>query len=60
MAVFKALKRNKFTISYKEKEADKLLKMEQCLMDIYGYDRSQLHKVLVREKFQQVSMIWNK
>jgi|TARA_B100000073_G_C23662129_1_gene545024 hypothetical protein len=44
-------------ISYQGTEANKVLHMEQVLMDKYGYNRSQLHKQLVREKYQQVVAI---
>ena len=44
-------------ISYQGTEAQKVLHMEDVLMDKYGYNRSQLHKQLVREKYQQVVAI---
>ena len=44
-------------ISYQGLEAKKVLHMEDVLMQKYGYNRSQLHKVLVREKYQQVVSI---
>lgn len=42
-------------ISYTSREADKLLAMEEHLMDKYGYNRSQLHKQLVREAYNRVT-----
>jgi hypothetical protein len=44
----------KSTVSYGKKECLKLKRMEQMLMEHYGYDYSQLHKVLVRERYNQI------
>ena len=35
-------------------EAEKVSDMEDYLMSFYGYDFSQLHKTLIREKYYQV------
>lgn len=45
------------SISYQKNEADKILMMEDWLMTHYGYNRSQLHKQLVRKEYQQSRMI---
>ena len=49
-------KQIKRTISYGKHE-ERVLTMEDYLMDHYGYDRSQLHKVLVRERYHQIRMV---
>lgn len=41
-------------ISYTSQEADKILAMESYLMDHYGYNRSQLHKQLIRAAYNEV------
>ena len=51
------IKQIKVSISYQQKEADKLLKMEDELMEYYGYNRSQLHKTLIRDAYRQHSRI---
>ena len=43
-------------ISYQSSEA-KVLEMEDWLMQHNGYNRSQLHKQLVREKYQMQRMM---
>jgi len=43
----------KFTISYQEREVGKIIMMEKYLMEFFGYNRSQLHKELIREKYKQ-------
>ena len=43
----------KFTISYQQREVDKIIMMENHLMEFFGYNRSQLHKELIREKYKQ-------
>lgn len=45
-------------ISYQSSEA-KVLEMEDWLMQHNGYNRSQLHKQLVREKYQMQRMMWH-
>ena len=47
------------SISYQRNEADKVLMMEDWLMSHYGYNRSQLHKQLVRKEYQTSRMLWN-
>ncbi|KZR77618.1 hypothetical protein PMIT1320_00388 [Prochlorococcus marinus str. MIT 1320] len=53
----KEKKRVKVSISYQQQEVDKVLKMESELMKRYGYNRSQLHKALIRERHSQVNML---
>lgn len=54
MAIYSSpAKRNKFTISYKENEVKKFTEMELYLMEKYCYDRSQLHKELIRKEYKQ-------
>jgi hypothetical protein len=55
-ALTKNSKQIKRTVSYGSNEAIKLNKMEMMLMEHYGYDFSQLHKVLIRERYNQVSL----
>jgi hypothetical protein len=52
----KSPKQVKRTVSYGSNEAIKLKKMETVLMEYYGYDYSQLHKVLIRDRYNQVSL----
>ena len=52
--IAKDLKQVKSTVSYGKNECLKLKKMEQTLMEHYGYDFSQLHKVLIRERYNQI------
>ena len=47
-------KQKKRSVSYGAYEAQKVSDMEDYLMNFYGYDFSQLHKVLIREKYYQV------
>ena len=51
MPVIQNKKQTVLSISYQQLEAPKLLAMEDFLMDHYGYNRSQLHKQLVRDKY---------
>ena len=54
MAIYQnPMKKNKFTVSYTEREVEKIPKMEFILMDAYGLDRSALHKFLIKEKYRQ-------
>jgi hypothetical protein len=46
-----------FTISYQKQEAEKVMGMETELMDHFGYNRSQLHKTLVRDAYRQFRML---
>jgi len=45
------------SISYQQQEATKILAMEDYLMNHYGYNRSQLHKQLVRDKYHTMRMM---
>ena len=56
MQLLEETKQVKRTISYGRHE-ERVLKMEDCLMDHYGYDRSQVHKVLHRERYHQIRMV---
>ena len=47
----------KKSISYGENEVEKLFAMEEYLMNHYGYKYTQLHKVLVRDRYSQLKMI---
>jgi len=46
-----------FTISYQKQEAEKVMGMENELMEHFGYNRSQLHKTLVRDAYRQLRML---
>ena len=59
-SVQSAPKQVKKSISYSGHEAEKVSDMEDYLMSLYGYDFSQLHKVLIREKYYQVRTLWIK
>ena len=50
-------KQDTFTISYQKQEAKKVIGMEQELMKHFGYNRSELHKNLVREAYRQLRML---
>ena len=52
-------KQVKSHISYGRKEAKKILRMEDELMDHYhfGYNRSQLHKNLARDAYSKNSLL---
>ena len=56
MQLLEETKQVKRTISYRRHE-ERVLNMEDYLMDHYGYDRSQLHKVLVRERYHKVRIL---
>lgn len=56
MQLLEEPKQVKRTMSYARHE-ERVLHMEDYLMDHYGYDRSQLPKVLVRERYHQLRMI---
>ena len=45
------------TISYQKQEAQKVIGMENELMEHFGYNRSQLHKTLIREAYRQIRML---
>jgi hypothetical protein len=42
-------------ISYTQQEAPKILAMEEHLMNHFGFTRSQLHRQLVRDKYQTLT-----
>lgn len=46
-----------FTISYQKQEVEKVLGMEFELMEHFGYNRSQLHKTLVRDAYRHWRML---
>ena len=52
-----AAKQVKQHISYGRYEAPKLLKMEDKLMEHFGYNRSQLYKSLLRDAYSKMSLI---
>ena len=56
MKLLEEPKQVKRTISYGRYE-ERVLNMEDYLMDHYGYGRSQLHMVLVRERYHQIRML---
>ena len=47
-----------FTISYQKQEAEKVMGMENELMEYFWYNRSQLHKTLVRDAYRKLRMLW--
>ena len=49
-------KQDTFTISYQRQEAKKVIGMEYELMEHFGFNRSQLHKSLVRDAYRQLRM----
>ena len=56
MQLLEEPKQVKRTISYGRHE-ERVLNMEDYLMDHYGYDRSQLHKNLVRDAYSKISLL---
>ena len=56
MQLLEGKKQVKRTISYARHE-ERVLNMEDYLMGHYGYDRSQLHKVLIRERYHQIRFL---
>jgi hypothetical protein len=44
------------SISYQQKEAPRLFAMEHYLMDHFGFNRSQLHKQLIRDKYRTMTL----
>tara|TARA_Y100001968_G_C19292770_1_gene685065 strand:- start:323 stop:499 length:177 start_codon:yes stop_codon:yes gene_type:complete len=50
-------KQVKVSISYQRNEAPKVMKMEDELMYYFGYNRSQLHKSLVRDAYKKYRML---
>ena len=53
-------KQVKYHISLSSKEANKVMKMENDLMEHFGYNRSQLHKNLIRDAYTKIAFIWFK
>jgi len=51
-------KQVKSHISYGKWEAKKILRMEDELMDHFGYNRSQLYKNLIRDACSKISLLW--
>ena len=50
-------KQVKSYIYYGRKEAKKILRMEDELMDHFGYNRSQLHKNMVSDAYSKISLL---
>ena len=57
MTIKTPTKQDTFTISYQRQEAKKVIKMEYELMEHFGFNRSQLHKNLVRDAYRKLSML---
>jgi len=57
MAIKTPNKQDTFTISYQRQEAKKVIGMEYELMEHFGFNRSQLHKNLVRDAYRKLSML---
>ena len=49
-------KQETFTISYQKQEAEKVVEKEKELMNHFGYNKSQLHKTLVKDTYKQLRM----
>ena len=58
MTIKTPTKQDTFTISYQRQEAKKVIGMEYELMEHFGFNRSQLHKNLVRDAYRQLRMFW--
>lgn len=58
MTIKTPTKQDTFTISYQRQEAKKVIGMEYELMEHFGFNRSQLHKSLVRDAYRQLRMFW--
>ncbi len=56
MTTATAIKPIVHSISYQQQEAPKVLAMETYLMDHFGFNRSQLHKQLVRDKYRTLTL----
>ena len=50
-------KQDTFTVSYQRQKAKKVIGMEYELMEHFGFNRSQLHKSLVRDAYRQLRML---
>ena len=57
MTIKTPVKQDTFTISYQRQEAKKVIGMEYELMEHFGFNRSQLHKNLVRDAYRKLSML---
>ena len=57
MTIKTPTKQDTFTISYQRQEAKKVIGMEYELMEHFGFNRSQLHKSLVRDAYRQLRML---
>ena len=57
MTIKTPTKQGTFTISYQRQEAQKVIGMEYELMKHFGFNRSQLHKNLVRDAYRQLRML---
>ena len=57
MTIKTPTKQDTFTISYQRQEAKKVIGMEYELMEHFGFNRSQLHKNLVRDAYRKLSML---
>ena len=56
-AFAEACERARYASRHNKVVFEQLMAMEDFLMDHYGYNRSQLHKQLVRDKYQAVRMV---
>tara|TARA_Y100001933_G_scaffold154679_1_gene152943 strand:+ start:157 stop:360 length:204 start_codon:yes stop_codon:yes gene_type:complete len=52
-------KQDRFTISYQRQEAKKIIGMEYKLMEHFGFNRSQLHKTLVRDAYRKMTLLYS-
>jgi len=50
-------KQDTFTVSYQRQKAKKVIGMEYELMEHFDFNRSQLHKSLVRDAYRQLRML---
>ena len=57
MTIKTPTKQDTFTISYQKQEAKKVIGMEYELMKHFGFNRSQLHKNLIRDAYRQLRML---
>ena len=57
MTIKTPTKQDTFTISYQRQEAKKVIGMEYELMEHFGFNRSQLHKNLVRDAYRKLSLL---
>tara|TARA_B100002051_G_scaffold171782_1_gene162376 strand:+ start:607 stop:855 length:249 start_codon:yes stop_codon:yes gene_type:complete len=57
MTIKTPTKQDTFTISYQRQEAKKVIGMEYELMEHFGFNRSQLHKNLIRDAYRQLRML---